>query len=175
MTPNHHPLPETLISFASGTLPNAISAVVACHLTMCRACAEAVRDLEVLGGFLLDRLDAGPDEKTIAERALACWSANRAPEGSGASSGYSIGLSDSCGHCWRATLPPSGEISWQRVSAGVRHHRIALPDGSGEMRLLRLTPGEFLPERVSAGAISRSRWYCRGCSAAGAAIMCAAM
>jgi len=68
MTPNHHPLPETLISFASGTLPNAISAVVACHLTLCRTCTEAVRDLEVLGGFLLDRLDTVLNLEATADR-----------------------------------------------------------------------------------------------------------
>jgi putative transcriptional regulator len=50
MTPNHHPFPETLISFVSGTLPDATSCVVVCHLSMCSDCANHVRRLEMLGG-----------------------------------------------------------------------------------------------------------------------------
>ena len=148
MTANHHPLPETLISFASGTLPNAMSAVVACHLTLCARCTEAVRHLEILGGFLLDRLDTGPAEKTIAERALACWSAKRALERAerhpNMEAHYQT-LRTLLAH----NVASDGAIAWQRASGGVRHHRIALPDGSGEMQLLRLTPGEFLPGRLS--------------------------
>lgn len=62
MIPSHHPHPETLVAYASGTLPGAVACVVACHLAMCAECAREVRWLERLGGVLLSALDAGDED-----------------------------------------------------------------------------------------------------------------
>ena len=151
MTPNHHPLPETLISFASGTLPNAMSAVVACHLTMCRVCAEDIRRLELLGGVLLQRIQARPCENAMAERAFARYSASRPPEESEPDQ-ETRSDDQLLPPLLTRNLPISNEISWQRVSSGLWQYRVALPKGIGQMRLLRLTPGEVVPEWVSGAA-----------------------
>ena len=151
MTPNHHPLPETLISFASGTLPNAMSAVVACHLTMCRVCAEDIRHLELLGGVLLERIQARPGEKAMADRAFARYSASRPPEESEPDQ-ETRSDDQLLPPLLTRNLPISNEISWQRISPGLWQYRVALPKGIGQMRLLRLTPGEVVPEWASGAA-----------------------
>ena len=44
-----------------------------------------------------------------------------------------------------------GDIPWKTVVKGVRQHWIKLPKGSGQMRLLRLTPGKLLLEHTHTG------------------------
>jgi len=148
MTPHHHPFPETLISFASGTLPDAMLAVVACHLTMCRICAEDIRRLELLGGILLQRIQAQDGEHAMAERAFSRYLASGPPEVS--ETDRETPSSDQLlPPLLTRHLPVGNEISWRRVSSGVSQYRFALPSGAGHMRLLRLTPGEVVHERSS--------------------------
>src|SRR6185295_17891793 len=57
MSPVHHPDEEELVGYASGTNPEWISLVVACHLTYCATCREYVELFDDLGGVLLDSLE----------------------------------------------------------------------------------------------------------------------
>jgi putative transcriptional regulator len=147
MRPNHHPLPETLISYVSGTLPNAVSCVVACHVTMCRDCADDVRRIEILGGVLLSNLRAEPAGNALAERAVARWAAQE----------WHAPRPDREVEIGRPLLPlllarylgRSGkEVSWEAVVTGVQQYWIKLPAGAGRMNLLRLMPGQDLREHV---------------------------
>jgi putative transcriptional regulator len=147
MTPNYHPFPETLMSFASGTLPSAISAVVASHLSMCRVCAQDVRRLERLGGVMLNRVETRAVEKASAERAVEHWS-TRGPPGEAEHDPEAGSADPLLPLLLTRELPTSGEVLWENISAGVREHRLALSKGAGQLRLLRLTPGEFLPQRA---------------------------
>jgi putative transcriptional regulator len=142
-------LPETLMSFASGTLSNATAAVVACHLAMCRACANDARRLELVGGLLLDHLETGPADTASAERALArSHRREETPKRSSTVMPEHIVLPPLLAR----NLPPSDEISWQRIAPGVRQYLIAMPNGAGQMRLLRISPGEPLPKGMRQGA-----------------------
>lgn len=148
MTPTHHPYPETLISFVSGALPNTTIAVVACHLTMCRVCARDVRRLEILGGLMLSRLNAGHGEKSIGERAFARASLRVPPNEAETAPAPEAGPEDQLLPALLIrNLQIGGDIAWQSVSPGVRQHRIVVPGGSGQMRLLWLARGEMLPRR----------------------------
>jgi anti-sigma factor ChrR (cupin superfamily) len=63
MTITHHLDDATLMSFAAGSLPAALSAVAAAHVAMCTRCRREVAGLERVGGALLAELlarDAGP-------------------------------------------------------------------------------------------------------------------
>jgi putative transcriptional regulator len=148
MRPSHHPLPETLMSFASGTLSNPAAAVVACHLAMCRACANDARRLELLGGLLLDHLETGPADRASAERVLARGPRRQEePRRSPAVTPDHLLLPPLLAR----NLPPGGEISWQRIAPGVRQYLIAMPNGAGQMRMLRVSPGETLPKGMRQG------------------------
>ncbi len=147
MTPNHHPLPETLISFASAALPDATSAVIQCHLTMCRSCAEDARRLDALGGLLLECLKTGPAEEASTERALARWSIERMHPNIESDPQTATGT---------PLLPPvlrmSEELSWEAAAGGVRQHWFRLPNGAGQMRMVRLNPGESLHRGAQKGS-----------------------
>ncbi len=153
MTPNHHPDPATLISYAAGTLPNAISCVVACHLTLCPECSEHARWLGMLGGAMLSKLEAAPADKAFAERAAEHWSPGDLPafpppqQASASSPGDAV----LPGPLARYLGKNAEEIPWKTVVKGVRQHWVKLPKGSGQMRLLRLTPGKLLLEHTHTG------------------------
>ena len=58
MTIVHHLDEATILSYAAGTLGEALSVAAACHISMCTECRAAVRKAEALGGEMLDDLEA---------------------------------------------------------------------------------------------------------------------
>jgi putative transcriptional regulator len=65
--PEHHPLQETLASYAAGTMRAGFDLVVAAHLRTCSACRADVARLERLGGLLIDEIDpVALDENALA-------------------------------------------------------------------------------------------------------------
>ena len=152
MTHNHHPHPETLISYVAGTLPNAISCVVACHLSLCRDCSDHARRLGIVGGLMLKKLDAAPADKAFTERADAHWSVHglpsRDPQQNPAPQTEDPVLPKPLAH----HLGMGGaDIPWKTVVKGVRQYWVKLPKGSGQIRLLRLAPGKLLLEHTHTG------------------------
>src|SRR5262245_21484636 len=60
MTINHHPHDDHLVAYASGTLSEAATVLVASHLTLCPRCRAETRRMEAVGGALLDDLPPVP-------------------------------------------------------------------------------------------------------------------
>jgi putative transcriptional regulator len=150
VTPHHHPFPETLVSYAAGTLPGAISGVVACHLSACAQCADDVRLLELVGGLMLERLQAVPGDMAQAERLIAQWSGetisgelDSEPQANAEDPLLPMPLA--------RYLGPDGLGEWTVNAAGAQHCAILLPEGSGRMRLRRLEPGERLLDHDGSG------------------------
>jgi putative transcriptional regulator len=143
MIPSHHPHPETLVSYAAGTLPNAVACVVGCHLSMCRTCKDEVRWLEMLGGVLLRNLDA--DDVVLprtagrsVQRPVAATRGDR-PGTSADEPLLPMPLA-----FYLARHRADG--SWKPADGGVQERSIQLPERSGAIKLLRLSPGQRLPE-----------------------------
>lgn len=72
----HHASPTTLLSYAAGTLPEALGIVVATHLTRCASCRRTVATMEAVGGALLEALPPAPvasggQDPDLVERLLA--------------------------------------------------------------------------------------------------------
>lgn len=146
MVMQHHPDGATLMSYAAATLPEALSAVVAAHLSMCPACRAAVRDLDHVGAALLSqvRREAGPGSVSRRDRHSAEAAAtdvapaqcDRLPPA--LSRAYGLTL---------ATVP------WKRLGPGVWHHRLPLRQpGDGDLRLLRIAPGRAMPDHGHSGS-----------------------
>ena len=145
MSIRRHPLGSTLMSYASGTLPGAIAGLVACHVSMCPICFAQVRRLEMVGGLLLERMNAvGSGEP---RRMPSTW------DGSGSSAKRLEPLMPA-----PATVPSdeadpvlprplaeylgmSGdEIPWRSVVKGLQQYWIKLPKEAGYMRLVKAAP-----------------------------------
>jgi putative transcriptional regulator len=153
MNPNFHPQPDTLISYAAGTLPNAISCVVACHISMCTECAQNVRRLEFLGGLMLKNLEPAASDNTSIETAAAEWPADNLVASDTRNGRTTIVVDPMLPAPLASYLRMrAGDIPWTPVVEGVQQYWIKLPKGSGQMRLLRLAPGKLLNEHSRNGS-----------------------
>ena len=56
MSASHHPPEDLLLGYASGTLDEASSVLIATHLALCPACRKGVSHAEAVGGELIEEL-----------------------------------------------------------------------------------------------------------------------
>ncbi len=139
----HHPDPSTLMSFAAGSLPEALSAVVAAHIEMCTECAREVRDLDLVGAALFEHLDGAPMEASAsAMPALAL-----APQP------VAVQAEPGPASCIERLIGRELEdVNWRRLGFGVWHYPIKLSDNAeGDLRLIKVAPGQVLPEHGHGG------------------------
>ena len=68
---SHHPSEEMLLAYAGGSAGEATSLIVAVHLVYCAACRRQSRELEALGGSLLQELAPVPMSGGALDAALA--------------------------------------------------------------------------------------------------------
>ena len=142
----HHPDPTTLVSYAAGTLPEPLAAVVASHISLCADCRREIRALEALGGALLMEAPAvpGPTLLAPAPRGAELLKVpvmprardERLPLPIAATYGLSF-----------ASIP------WRWLGPGVWHYRLPLSEGvSGDLRLLKISAGRAMPDHGHGGS-----------------------
>jgi putative transcriptional regulator len=68
--PTHHPSEELLLAYASGAADEATGLIVAAHLAYCATCRLQSRELEALGGSLLQELAPVPMSAAALDAAL---------------------------------------------------------------------------------------------------------
>ena len=68
---SHHPSEELLLAYAGGSAGEAVSLIVAAHLVYCAECRRQSRELEALGGSLLQELAPVPMANGALDAALA--------------------------------------------------------------------------------------------------------
>lgn len=84
MTPTHHPEPDMLMSYASGSLAEPMALLVATHLALCPRCRRQVMQYEVIGGALLEELPKEPVSTTALQQVLQrIQQPSRTPEEAG--------------------------------------------------------------------------------------------
>lgn len=148
MTISHHPDDATLMSYASGGLPQALAVVVATHLSVCARCRRELALMERIGATLLGGLDASP----MAGPTLpAAEPATQQSERHGP-----LGLRNEA-----ADMPPPlsslvgtsfSAIRWRRLLPGVSRCEIELAGRkSGYLMLLRADPGRAIPQHGHGG------------------------
>jgi putative transcriptional regulator len=151
MTIKHHLDDATLMSYAAGSLPEALGAVVATHLTLCAQCRGELTAMERLGAVTMDTLAPEPIVRSMS----------RTTEGSAP-----VGT-DQRDH-GLATIERSGDvpaplsrlvgndlsaIQWKRLGLGVWHVPLPLSEGAkGDLRLIKVGPGQAMPEHGHGGS-----------------------
>lgn len=148
---HHHASDETLLRYAAGTLPAGLAVVLAAHLEGCPACAAAARQLEAVGGALLDRLPPEPLDERAFNQVLSRLDetpAERKPETVPPP---------------RARLPQGMRLPaalrgarigrWVWVGLGIRYARVRLPWAPDQMMmLLRVSGGRQVLHHSHGGA-----------------------
>jgi len=151
MTPRQHPSEATLLSYAAGSLTEALALVTASHLSFCPECRHQVAQGEAMGGSLLDTLAPLALEAGARERVLALLdkpAARPAPA-------KKPGLADPLVPAPLARYLRGGidTIPWRLLAPGVRHFELLPHDllRGGNLRMLKIAPGKCLPRHGHTG------------------------
>jgi len=149
--PTHHPDEALLFGYAGGSLNEASALVLATHMTYCPNCREAVADLEVVGGALLDGLDPEPVDDGLLESLLARIDAEPAP------APPPVPARPAARAARPDTVVPEplrryvgddlSRLEWQTALPGVRLAPVAMTgaDDGSRVQLMRMEGGRTIP------------------------------
>jgi len=152
MTIVHHPDEATLMSFAAGALPEALSAVIGTHLVACPSCCATVREMDAIGGCLLGALEATARIDRTPKLSLETQTTAAAMAGAAARDPGSVRAADIETAIARLSGYPLSNMPWQRLGFGVWHHPIKLQgEHAGDLRLLKVQRGQAMPEHGHGG------------------------
>jgi|SRR6185437_979466 putative transcriptional regulator len=149
MTITHHASDETLAAFASGTLDEARSVVVAAHLGLCGQCRATVGALEQIGGVLIERAAPAALRAEAIETALSRIAAPVRP----ISPMAGIKADPDCPE----VLAPYSVESWRWIGRGLYWRKAHVPSSDDtRVFMLKAAPGARLPHHRHAG----TEWTC---------------
>ena len=147
--PRHH-LPESVLAaYSAGTLPEAYSLVVACHVSLCDTCRAALAGLEAVGGALLHEAATAAVSDDALAKTLALieqQAEEPSPEPEQVSAAdrlFPKPLRDYVGGGPDA-------VHWKRVGGGVRQAILANSEGAAA-RLLYIPAGTAVPDHGHRG------------------------
>ena len=149
MTITHHLDDATLVAYASGTLGEAHSVVVAAHAALCPACRAAIRMAESLGGLALEDIDESGVSDTCRAATLASLD--------GVARAAKPAQPPLRGEvpaplCTLIDSRPLADLKWKSKGHGIA--KIDLPVTAGSrtrLHLLRIAAGKALPEHGHGG------------------------
>lgn len=137
---NHHLTDALLMSYASGTLDEGFSIVVATHISLCDECRARMESFEAVGGSLVDDVDVVEMEEDSLEATMALISAapkfDVAPKVSGKV--LPQPLKDYIGGDLE-------EVHWKPVGGGVKQSVLDV-QGGAKVRLLSIPGGSAMPD-----------------------------
>jgi len=166
--PNHHPPEEALLGYASGALDEPASVLIATHLALCPECRAKLASFETVGGSIIETLEPA----TLKEDALAdVMALIDAPD----SEASPIRVGETTPKAESETGPHArddetsrvvpqplrsylggdiGALPWKTRGRGVKECQIVIGDGSVRASLLRIRPGEKMPQHTHEGVES---------------------
>ena len=143
----HHPSADVLMAYAAGSLPEPHALLIATHLSLCADCRDAAKEMEAVGGALLDRLAPAEIAPDALDRLLKRLDEPAPP---------------------KAPLPPADPvlpaplrayvgrgidgITWTKLGGGVEEFRLPIPTTGGyATRLIRIDAGRKIPSHSHDG------------------------
>jgi putative transcriptional regulator len=139
MTITHHLGPETLLSYAAGSLASALAAVAGAHIAMCAHCRHELQLCELIGASLLDGLAPLPlAAPALPKLALKARPAAVAVGGNAANPILRLARQDFAG------------VGWRRIGIGLWQQPLPLK-GRGTLQLIKAAPGATVPAHGHAG------------------------
>jgi putative transcriptional regulator len=145
-SPSHHVPEEGLLEYVAGAATDPASLAIACHVSLCAACAAQAAALEALGGSILETspgeaLDAGALAATLARL-------DAAPE----PAAVARGAVEAPGFLSAFELPsplvrslPAQVADWRFVVPGVRAVDLAVASTGATARLISFGGGVTIP------------------------------
>lgn len=152
MTIAHHPDSTTLMSYAAGSLEDVFATVVAAHLASCAECRSRLREIETVGGHLLEIVDAVPMEPAALDEVLGKLDEVDTPplETRPVVTQTASSLPKPLARLIAGGLD---DVAWRAVAPGVAMHHLPTSKAArGSLRLLKIAPGKTLPGHGHGGS-----------------------
>ena len=146
MTIVHHLDDATILSYAAGTLGEALSVAAACHISMCAQCRTAVRNAEALGGEILDDLQSAAVSDVCRATTLASLDDRIAVKPEIAKSDMPLPL--------QRLLAGQDltQLRWRKKAPGVSVYELPLSkNAKGSLKLLSIASGMSMLEHGHGG------------------------
>jgi putative transcriptional regulator len=146
MNIKHHLDEATLVSYAAGSISQAMALVAACHISFCPSCQKRASESEAIGGLLLDGLDEVDISEDALDRVMACLDNEPDIEPSIITSKKLQNFDDDLPKPLRECLDGSlDEVPWKRIVTGVYYHDLPFKaEKGGVSKLLKIAPGKSM-------------------------------
>jgi putative transcriptional regulator len=152
----HHPDDALLLGLAADRLARGPAVVTATHVERCAHCRARLRDLDAIGGALLEDAEPAVLSPEALARTLARIDAGDArpsatpPVCSRAEMRFLASLP--AGMTWPRSLRRSTATPWRWLGPGMRWSRVTLADDpAANVFLLRIAAGKYLPQHTHRG------------------------
>jgi len=142
---NHHLTDAVLMAYAAGSLPEAYSLVVACHISLCPQCRSALQGFEALGGAVLEQSGSAAlsDGALVATLAKIANQPEATPQKQYPVSAFPVPLQKYIGG-------GPEQVQWRKIGAGVK--QAILPTSKdASARLLYIPAGMAVPDHSHNG------------------------
>ncbi len=156
--PAHHLSDEVLMAYAAGSLPEALSLVVASHITLCPTCRGEVENFEAVGGSLIEEIDPASLPESALVDILSQIDSEEVGGGHGLPWGDNQSLvktqieDPSVPRPLRDYLEQDlASLEWRQVIRGVEEAEVNLESGDCRTRLMRIQPGVAMPRHTHHG------------------------
>lgn len=141
MTITHHLDDATLMSFAAGSLPSALSALAAAHIAGCSRCRRELRMLERIGGALVSTLSPAPLDRSLPVM----------PEITSLPAPPPAAAGELPAPLSRLIGGSLDEVRWRWIGPGLWHRPLKI-GGEGSLQLIKAAPGASVPEHTHGGS-----------------------
>jgi len=145
----HHPGEELLLTLAAGHLDSGPAVLVDAHVERCASCRAQWRQLQAIGGALIDDAEPALLETHALARTLERIDARDGTSNANGSIQRTITTPRPPlpnGAIWPRSLHGSTISRWRWMGPGMRWSRIELPhEPNASLHLLRIAPGRSLP------------------------------
>ena len=142
----HHIPNEILVAYSTGTLPEAFSIIVACHISLCDKCRVEVEALDAVGGAILtnqEKIDVDEDSFLKTMELISNSNEKILETEKSSKSIYPNPLKNYIGHS-------EDEIKWKPIGGGIKQSILFnIKDASA--RLLSIPAGMELPDHSHKG------------------------
>ena len=149
MTITHHPHAESLMSCSAGSMPEAFAAVMGSHITMCPQCRKDLALMEKIGVTMFEQLEQTP---VLQDAPIMQMRAAEADLGTVTAGDTTVFECHVPAPLQSVVGNDLAAIKWKRVGPGIAQHIIALNDDRANLRLIKVAPGQTLPEHSHNGS-----------------------
>jgi putative transcriptional regulator len=149
LKPRHHPDISTLLAYASGSITESFSLLIAAHLERCAECRKTVTQAETLGANLIKTL---PQTEMSTTALTEVWNSINKTPGKEQPKREQIPSNGIPGVL--SILFPKGlqQMEWSTLAPGIKHHKLTnIDSGAGTIRLLQIDKGISIPEHTHLG------------------------